>query len=451
MDVCKRLFKKDYCHIRKWLIILAIAIVITAVVSIQTAAQTLAVVADFTANPIVTWPAQPPEWWPEGWAWPPQVPAQYTIPAQAPSWWPSNWAWPPQFDTSVTWPAQRPDWWPQDLAWPPQIPAQYTLPSQPPSWWPSDLAWPPQIDTEITWPAQRPDWWPQGWAWSPQIPTEYTIPAQAPSWWPSNWAWPPQFDTSVTWPAQRPDWWPQDLAWPPQIPTDSSEFMWPLNVPKTGHAPLKIQFMDKSSGGITEWLWDFGDGTTSTNASPKHSYLLPGTYTVTLTVTGPGGSASKVKKDYISVLPAAPIVITLKAGWNMVSVPVIPTDNSVSAVFPGAAAVYTWNPATKNYTTPTTVLPEKGYWVAVTADENITVSGVPVSTWTTNITAGWNMIGSVINNADFTSPNDNPDNSVQNFVYWWDPGSKSYKNVSAIEPFKGYWAASVNDCAFTMP
>ena len=135
----------------------------------------------------------------------------------------------------------------------------------------------------------------------------------------------------------------------------------------------------------------------------------------------------------------------------MVSVPVTPTNNSVSAVFPGVAAVYTWNSDTKSYITPTTVAPETGYWVAVTGDKTITVTGTPVSTWTTDIKAGWNMIGSVINSTSFTSPNDNPDGSIQPFAYWWDPMTKSYVMTTNIEPGKGYWVASVNACSLTLP
>lgn len=41
------------------------------------------------------------------------------------------------------------------------------------------------------------------------------------------------------------------------------------------------------------YAWNFGDGNTSTNMSPTHSYTTPGTYTVTLTSTNSGGSTSK--------------------------------------------------------------------------------------------------------------------------------------------------------------
>jgi hypothetical protein len=143
-------------------------------------------------------------------------------------------------------------------------------------------------------------------------------------------------------------------------------------------------------------------------------------------------------------------LIPLKAGWNMVSVPLTLGNSSVGAVFPGVAVVYTWDPVSKTYIVPTTVEPDTGYWVAVTQDGNITITGVPVTTWTSDIKAGWNMIGSVISNASITNPNDNPDNSVQSFAYWWNPVARTYVLTTNIEPGKGYWAASVRDCTLTL-
>lgn len=52
------------------------------------------------------------------------------------------------------------------------------------------------------------------------------------------------------------------------------------------------QFTDRSRGKITSWSWNFGDGTTSNVKNPTHTYYAPGSYVVSLTVTGPGGSDS---------------------------------------------------------------------------------------------------------------------------------------------------------------
>src|SRR5262249_34602542 len=65
--------------------------------------------------------------------------------------------------------------------------------------------------------------------------------------------------------------------------------------PTSGLAPLTVAFTDTSTGSITAWTWAFGDGTGSTVQFPIHTYSTPGTYTVQLTVTGPGGSNTVTK------------------------------------------------------------------------------------------------------------------------------------------------------------
>lgn len=71
----------------------------------------------------------------------------------------------------------------------------------------------------------------------------------------------------------------------------------------SGTAPLSVQFKSLVTAEVTDYLWDFGDGTTSTQANPSHAFD-PGTYTVSLTVTGPGGSVSKTETNQIDSLAA---------------------------------------------------------------------------------------------------------------------------------------------------
>jgi PKD repeat protein len=52
---------------------------------------------------------------------------------------------------------------------------------------------------------------------------------------------------------------------------------------------LSSDELDMSAGGIISWAWDFGDGNTSTDASPTYDYGTTGDFTVTLTVTDNGG------------------------------------------------------------------------------------------------------------------------------------------------------------------
>jgi PKD repeat protein len=71
----------------------------------------------------------------------------------------------------------------------------------------------------------------------------------------------------------------------------------------SGTAPLNVDFTDKSTGTITKWLWDFGDGGSSTMQNPSYRYQAEGAYTVTLTAYGPGGSDTEKRVAFITVVP----------------------------------------------------------------------------------------------------------------------------------------------------
>ena len=68
-----------------------------------------------------------------------------------------------------------------------------------------------------------------------------------------------------------------------------------------GVMPYQVNFYDQSQNSITDWNWNFGDGGTSSNPNPTHTYISPGTYTVTLSVSGPGGDNTLVKQNYITI------------------------------------------------------------------------------------------------------------------------------------------------------
>ncbi|HXW98306.1 MAG TPA: PKD domain-containing protein, partial [Methanomicrobiales archaeon] len=71
--------------------------------------------------------------------------------------------------------------------------------------------------------------------------------------------------------------------------------------PQQGTAPLTVAFRDLSRGNPVTRAWDFGDGSTSTDPNPTHTYLTPGKYTVTLTVTNGAGSDTAVMKNLVTV------------------------------------------------------------------------------------------------------------------------------------------------------
>ena len=71
--------------------------------------------------------------------------------------------------------------------------------------------------------------------------------------------------------------------------------------PTEGDAPLTVEFTDKSTTtGDPYYLWNFGDGWTSTVQNPTHTFVNPGKYTVILEITDSEGSDQKSYEVYVT-------------------------------------------------------------------------------------------------------------------------------------------------------
>jgi gliding motility-associated-like protein len=87
--------------------------------------------------------------------------------------------------------------------------------------------------------------------------------------------------------------------------------------PTTQCVGQPIQFTDQSTGGADQWLWDFGDGGTSTLQNPIYTYTKPGTYDVTLTAYNQGCLQSLKKTAFITINPPlADFSFTAACGQN---------------------------------------------------------------------------------------------------------------------------------------
>lgn len=84
--------------------------------------------------------------------------------------------------------------------------------------------------------------------------------------------------------------------------------------PLGGKKPLNVTFTNKSSGIYTTSIWDFGDGITSTEESPEHTYTKDSLYTVRLIVSGIAGSDTLIQTNLIYVYNEGdnPVQITAK-------------------------------------------------------------------------------------------------------------------------------------------
>ena len=80
----------------------------------------------------------------------------------------------------------------------------------------------------------------------------------------------------------------------------------------SGGVPLVVKFTDTSTGLPTVWTWNFGDNSSSTEQNPVHTYVLPGNYTVALSVSNVYGNDYTVKPNLIKV-HEEPILYTISA------------------------------------------------------------------------------------------------------------------------------------------
>ncbi len=101
----------------------------------------------------------------------------------------------------------------------------------------------------------------------------------------------------------------------------------------SGTAPLALNFTSTSTGTITTYAWNFGDAGTSSVQNPSHVYAAAGVYTVSLTVSGPGGSNTQTRTNYITVSPANGMTNVALASSGAVA----SASSTYSAAFPVSA------------------------------------------------------------------------------------------------------------------
>ena len=108
----------------------------------------------------------------------------------------------------------------------------------------------------------------------------------------------------------------------------------------SGNTPLNVQFTNKSTGNITAYSWDFGDGSAvSTDKDPSHVYNAVGTFTVKLKVTGAGGT-SEAQSTVTSTKPIAPPVAAFTASPTSGTAALAVQFTNQSA---GESLTYSWD------------------------------------------------------------------------------------------------------------
>jgi parallel beta-helix repeat protein len=112
--------------------------------------------------------------------------------------------------------------------------------------------------------------------------------------------------------------------------------------PVSGNVPLNVAFTDTTSDSPTAWNWSFGDGTSSTEKNPRHTYSAAGNYTVKLTASNAAGSSTKSKYNYIKAagIPQKKPVAEFSASPTSGNAPMSVTFTTKSTGSPNA---WNWN------------------------------------------------------------------------------------------------------------
>ncbi len=235
--------------------------------------------------------------------------------------------------------------------------------------------------------------------------------------------------------------------------------------PTRGLAPLEVVFNDASKGKITSWLWDFGDGATSTAPGPKHVYGKAGVYSVSLTVKGPGGSDTSTREGYIVVEEMASFSIKLPGAsetdpsvnaYRMIGIPVLPGNpdlfEALKEAFGGQADPMSWRLfryTEGGYEEITRVGQEdidygKAWWIISAAPKRITLEGIP-SLFDVDMVAasGYHLVACPffdreIRWADILADPDNGPLGIGALAFEWD-GSGNYKVADRLRPGSAYW------------
>lgn len=148
--------------------------------------------------------------------------------------------------------------------------------------------------------------------------------------------------------------------------------------PTSGTAPLLVTFTDSSTGNITNRFWNFGDGnTTNTSATTMSHTYAAGTYNVSLTVSGLGGTNTQTQVSYITALTPGSISVS-PASYNFGSVTTGTTAQTTFVVTNSGGTAVSNGTATVTGG-PYTILSGATYSVPGLGATNVVVQFAPVT------------------------------------------------------------------------
>lgn len=134
------------------------------------------------------------------------------------------------------------------------------------------------------------------------------------------------------------------------------------------------------------------------------------------------------------------VVMNVTGGWNLISIPALINNQTVSSVFPDAnSQAYYYD---GRYINKDTLIYGHGFWLKFNTSGNYLVSGNPLTSISIPVKSGWNLIGSLNSTIPVYSVQSNPPNNFLTPFYGYNDG---YFNSPQIERGRGYWIKVLQD------
>ena len=139
---------------------------------------------------------------------------------------------------------------------------------------------------------------------------------------------------------------------------------------------------------------------------------------------------------------------SMSSGWNLVSVPRVPTSFARTDLFPTAVNFYSY--LSGSYTTPTALQNGEGYWALYSAATDNTISGSSLGNTSLAVPTGgrWVIIGSVTSPIPASAITTSPAGQIVGGPYAYD--GTSYVLATTLEPGKAYWVLINNPCTILL-
>ena len=236
-------------------------------------------------------------------------------------------------------------------------------------------------------------------------------------------------------------------------------------------------------------LWDTTQITTTpTDLSantveyrPNTGYSGGDSFTFTVTDDGTPLPAQTSSPATISITVIQLHQISVKTGWNLISLPVYDTISKTDIIVRYSGTDYSWNNAKgtivldsiynwqrgsiQSYEIVNTLVPGNGYWLWAYHDCDLLIASSaspPTSKHITDLQSKWNIMGLpyetslpqgsldiVFSSSHYgwTAATTGADPILLGFIYGWDSGSQLYTLKTTFEPGEGYWMYAYYDCS----